>query len=481
MLSCEKSLPEGMPNTPEITMDDLLSRTHNLSVLDEDEWEVNEEGREAVEKLCAIGRLISNRPMSRSLLRTILGRVWGISEKNWGVEIKFTIKESMFLVFSFKSTQDLNRILTKNHWFLNNGTLILERMNQLPTDWESVLTRFPISGRILHLPTRSITQRNMERLANLAGDLIEVQKADIPRIVAKGFFTFKVWCDINKPLCPGFLFPSDGRKIWLPFRYDRLPFICFNCGRLGHEARGCSGPIQTVEDDSGNRVPSFGIWLQVNDKSIYPSSSKFNFIDLDNPFVLSKSKSWNIGNGTAMSDSDNLFSPKVLEKEGTRPSESMIMEKAPGDTTAKQPSNPISAIQKEKGKGKIDINGNLQWVMEESSMGDSGSIGRIDQKVRQLGQARIKDTSPGRRTCPKTFFNDSQATNVVQESKTSDHVMESLITNDLNLVDVPINYATGLNVHTQEDNNKKRRNITPKRVKNKGFSTITTRGNSGCN
>ncbi|KAF4389836.1 hypothetical protein G4B88_024117 [Cannabis sativa] len=133
---------------------------------DEDEWEVNEEGRATVENLCAIGRLITNRSMSRSLLRTILGRVWGISKKNWGIEIKLTTKESMFLVFSFKSTQDLNRILTKNPWFLNNGTLVLERMNKFSLDWESELTRFLISGRILHLPTRSITQRNMECLAN---------------------------------------------------------------------------------------------------------------------------------------------------------------------------------------------------------------------------------------------------------------------------------------------------------------------------
>ncbi|KAF4383730.1 hypothetical protein G4B88_020052 [Cannabis sativa] len=110
-------------------------------------------------------------------------------------------------------------------------------MDQMSLNWEIVLIRFLISGRILHLPPRSITQKNLERLASLAGDIIEVQKVDISRIVAKGFFTFKVWCDIFKPLCPGFLFPSDGCKIWLPLRYDRLPFMCFNCGRLGHEAR----------------------------------------------------------------------------------------------------------------------------------------------------------------------------------------------------------------------------------------------------
>ncbi|KAF4353933.1 hypothetical protein F8388_008571 [Cannabis sativa] len=149
MLSLEKSLPEVMleklemlekPATqdqPDISMDELLARPTNLTVLDEDGWEVNANGASAAASLCAMGCLCSNRPMSRSLLKTILGRVWGITDKDWGVEIKFIDKESSFWVFSFKSSQDLNRILTKNPWFLNNGILIMERLDEIPQDWST--------------------------------------------------------------------------------------------------------------------------------------------------------------------------------------------------------------------------------------------------------------------------------------------------------------------------------------------------------
>ncbi|KAF4366447.1 hypothetical protein F8388_003685 [Cannabis sativa] len=164
--------PETM-NQTDITMEDLLSRTSNLTVLDEDGWEINNEGGTEVNSLCAMGRWVSNRPMSRSLLRTILGRVWGISEKEWNVEIKFTSKEASFLVFTFKSSQDLNRIVIKNPWFLTNGTLILERLDGIPQIWENSLTKFPLSGRIFNLPPRSITKGNLERLAGFVGDVIE--------------------------------------------------------------------------------------------------------------------------------------------------------------------------------------------------------------------------------------------------------------------------------------------------------------------
>ncbi|KAF4369456.1 hypothetical protein F8388_001878 [Cannabis sativa] len=130
-------------------MDDLLAKASNLTVLDEDGWEINEAVGDVAGGHCAKGRFCSNKPMSRPLLKTILGRVWGIADKKWGVEIKHSNKQSSFLVFTFKSAQDLNRILGKNPWFLNYGTLILER------------------------------------------EVIDVQMADIPRIVTKDFFTFK--------------------------------------------------------------------------------------------------------------------------------------------------------------------------------------------------------------------------------------------------------------------------------------------------
>ncbi|KAF4369473.1 hypothetical protein G4B88_029571 [Cannabis sativa] len=213
-----------MLQKPDITMDDLLAKDSNLTVLDEDGWEINEAGGDVAGGHCAKGRFCSNKPMSRPLLKTILGRVWGIADNKWGVEIKHINKQSSFLVFTFKSAQDLNRILGKNPWFLNYGTLILER------------------------------------------EVIDVQMADIPRIVTKDFFTFKVWCDITKPLFPGLLFPSIGGKKWLPFSYERLPFMCFNCGFLGYDTQVCAETPKMFEDGLGNWKQTYGPWLKADDK-----------------------------------------------------------------------------------------------------------------------------------------------------------------------------------------------------------------------
>uniref|UniRef100_A0A803P9R9 Reverse transcriptase domain-containing protein n=1 Tax=Cannabis sativa TaxID=3483 RepID=A0A803P9R9_CANSA len=255
-----------MPQTPEFTMDDLLDRTSNLRVEDEDGWEINEAQEMEMGKSCLMGRFCSNKTMTRTLIRTILGRVWGLSEVDWGVKIKKSTTEATFMVFSFKKEGDLYRIVNKSPWLSNNGILILQKLTKIPTKWEIELNRYPLTGRVLNLPTRSISAKNMRRLASMAGEVIEIQKEDVPKITLNGFFWFKVWVSIDKPLCPGFLFPNSGEKVWLPFRYERLPFMCFSCRIVGHDYKSCAKKQVNVIDGVGNSFPAYGAWLKFEDK-----------------------------------------------------------------------------------------------------------------------------------------------------------------------------------------------------------------------
>ncbi|KAM6596268.1 hypothetical protein CsatA_006792 [Cannabis sativa] len=234
-----------MPPKPDLTMEDLLDLTRNLHVADEDGWEVNEERESEVGKSCLLGRFCSNKNMNRNLIRTILGRVWGLAEVDWGVKIKKVTIEASFLIFSFKNKSDLSRIVNKSPWMLNNGVLILQRLSKHPSNWEVEMNRFPLMGRVLNLPTKAITKNNMHTASINGG---------------------RVWIAIDKPLCPGFLYPNSGDRIWLPFRYERLPFMCFNCGKIGHDFRSCASHPVTVVDGKGRSSAAFGAWLKIDDK-----------------------------------------------------------------------------------------------------------------------------------------------------------------------------------------------------------------------
>ncbi|KAF4394884.1 hypothetical protein G4B88_002761 [Cannabis sativa] len=454
--------PQHMEQS-DITMEDLLARTTNLTVLEDEGWEVNGDGDSEVASLCAMGRWCSTRPISRSLLKTILGRVWGISERNWSVEIKHTTKSASFLVFSFKSSQDLNRILIKNPWFLNNGILILEKFEGIPNDWEKVLTEFPLSGRILNLPIRSITQGNMDRLAGFAGQIIHVQKADAPKIAAKGYFTFKVRHDIAKPIFPGFLFPCEGRKVWLPYRYDRLPFMCFNCGFVGHDTRICAETIKIFEDATGMQQQGYGSWLKVNDKQEF--STSFIQDPCGNTTQLKAPPGF-----TDKRPTSSTMQPMnhVLNASGN-PS----IDFNASTTMMPRVSAPISLNKAagKVGKGKeIEKEHNLKLTptaMEAPNHILNSGVGLVMGKMNAGQGSSKRDGSWREESCAELIGELTQ-----HQSNYTPHTQQNLRNNNMEdmpiLIDIPISYDNSFASLNKGEGSSKRRKVIPKRSKIKG-------------
>uniref|UniRef100_A0A803P4U9 Reverse transcriptase domain-containing protein n=1 Tax=Cannabis sativa TaxID=3483 RepID=A0A803P4U9_CANSA len=460
MLSPEKSLPEGLLEKPANAMDELLSQTNKLTVLDEDGWEINEEGDAEVGKLCAIGRLCSNRTMNRSLIKTILGRVWGLPDKDWGVEIKYHSRNSIFLVFSFKSSQDLNRILLKNPWFLSNGTLILDRMNGLPSNWENCLSRIQLSGRILSLPPKSITQKNLERLAGMAGELIEVQKADVAKISSKGFFTFKVWCELEKPICPGFLFPHEGSKIWLPFRYDRLPYMCFNCGCIGHELKVCLEPIRRLEEEANSLKQGYGTWLKVDEKK--------DTLDIFGKGKLGPYSHPHYGNSPCK---NNVISPTASVQLGTASGNVKNSDMLSHGKKAEASNMQFSCVEDMELILNHDtslLGKSLGWE-DGKTNGDMNCMereGAVNLKRNGDGREELKEKTPAPYSLKSPVPLDPRVVNSIQ--KTSNPA-------PFQLFEVPIEYDNIVNNSGIGDSKTKRRKITPRRLKNGGNSKTDTK------
>lgn len=54
------------------------------------------------------------------------------------------------------------------------------------------------------------------------------------------FIRVKVSVDITMLLCRGRLISlKDDKQLWVSFKYERLPNICYWCGRLMHDDRDC--------------------------------------------------------------------------------------------------------------------------------------------------------------------------------------------------------------------------------------------------
>ncbi|KAF4360464.1 hypothetical protein F8388_001935 [Cannabis sativa] len=182
MLSSEEPNPK-MCSSSLSQMEELLDRTSKLTVTDEDGWEINEAGEKDIGESCLIGRLCTMKTFTRSLLKSILCRLWNMGENDWDLKIKKNTDNAIFLILSFKENTALERILGRSPWVLNAGFLILDRMKGIPTEWDKELRSFTISGRIYNIPVKAITKTNMARLVGMAGEVIDVQEPEASPIL----------------------------------------------------------------------------------------------------------------------------------------------------------------------------------------------------------------------------------------------------------------------------------------------------------
>ncbi|KAF4396273.1 hypothetical protein F8388_019819 [Cannabis sativa] len=84
-------------------------------------------------------------------------------------------------------------------------------------------------------------------------------------VVRRGFL--RCWIDvwISHPFPAGFFLKAGANpSSWIQFKYDKLPFLCFNCGRLAHVTGKCSAPTMWVTPATGQAVRMYGPWIKVD-------------------------------------------------------------------------------------------------------------------------------------------------------------------------------------------------------------------------
>lgn len=61
------------------------------------------------------------------------------------------------------------------------------------------------------------------------------------------FVQFKTKIDIAKPLLQGIHTKLNNKGMWIPFTYEALSLLCFNCGKIGYFVKSC---VTLVRDET---------------------------------------------------------------------------------------------------------------------------------------------------------------------------------------------------------------------------------------
>lgn len=178
----------------------------------------------------------------------------------------FTAKEigKNLFSFHFKSGRDMKAIIAREPWHFDKNILMLKELggDEQPSSLKFENTAFWI--RIYELPMVARKKITVLQIANKCGKPIEIDESSLEGLSRS--VRVKVRVDLKKPLTKGMLLEiGDNKKIWVVFKYERLPSFCYLCGTLGHMRRECdltegSSELESLSDD---KLP-FGEWMKAS-------------------------------------------------------------------------------------------------------------------------------------------------------------------------------------------------------------------------
>lgn len=171
--------------------------------------------------------------------------------------------EKDVLLAQLSNKEDQTKVLKEGPWSLEGDAIILQKWEHGMTGEDFINTKINIWVHIHGLPFELRRPEFAERFAAYAGRVQTITKKDTKKPISyEGeYMRFHIALDTGKPILPGMFLKRTGRKpVWVSLKYERLPHVCYHCGRLNHDTKVCK--VKNKHLDS-----NYGGWLKAEDNT----------------------------------------------------------------------------------------------------------------------------------------------------------------------------------------------------------------------
>ena len=236
-------------------MDDLTKHWSSLSLSEREGSGLRLKREQAVEDFTIAARFFTKRTLNIEAIARTFSPLWrsknGFSIKNNGDHT---------ILFSFDNEVEVDKILSTEPWCFDKHIMALSKIRKESSLVECNFNNVSFWVQVYDIPLR---YRNKEVAEQICETLGVIQHPRDPYDWDGGsFIRVRVSIDISLPLCRGRLITmDDNNEHWVSFKYERLPNLCYWCGRLTHIDKDCEKWFES----EGSLQPDdqqFGAWLR---------------------------------------------------------------------------------------------------------------------------------------------------------------------------------------------------------------------------
>jgi hypothetical protein len=200
----------------------------------------------AVVEWALVGKVLSPSTLHINTIRGAMTRAWG---NPYGMKLRSIGErgDNLFVV-EFSSKLDMDRVLAGTPWVVGKHAVIMKEYDERLRPSEIRFDQMDIWVSILNLPLGWMNEHRGTCAMKLLGDVRQMD-VDEDGKASGALIRARVSVVINKPIKRGVLLKMSktGDPEWFDAQYEKLPFICFSCGIMGHSEIECANPAPRNE------------------------------------------------------------------------------------------------------------------------------------------------------------------------------------------------------------------------------------------
>ena len=148
------------------------------------------------------------------------------------------------VLFIFDNKEDMGRILSTEPWSFDKSLVVTQSFDRNSSVEELSFDKVSFWVQVHNIPIR---YRNRSVAEDICDSISQVHRsAENSEGGGGSYMRVRVTLDVYQPLCRGRVIKlEEGEKIWVSFKYQSLPNICYQCGCFDHGDKYCDIWIQS--------------------------------------------------------------------------------------------------------------------------------------------------------------------------------------------------------------------------------------------